>query len=78
MNLPVNLKAMPHEGDNDTNYNWYRWNSPQELEKVNGRVENRGMRGDHPNYSVVEIGLNTEMSPGDVEIDSDSCKKTTS
>ena len=28
---------------------------------------NNGMAGDCPNYSVVEIGQNTEKSPGDLK-----------
>ena len=24
--------------------------------------------GDHPNYTIIEIGLNTEKSPGDLKL----------
>ena len=28
-------------------------------------VGNRKTNGDHPDYSIVEVGMNTERSPGD-------------
>ena len=31
-----------------------------------GRFINKRTSGDHPNYSIVEIGQNTEKSPGDL------------
>ena len=31
-----------------------------------GRFINERTSGDHPNYSIVEIGQNTEKSPGDL------------
>ena len=31
-----------------------------------GRLGNNGTGGDCPNYSIVEIGQNTEKSPGDL------------
>ena len=39
---------------------------PKWLGKGAGRVENQRTRRDHPNYSIVEIGQNTEDSPGDL------------
>ena len=39
---------------------------PKCLEKGNGRVGNRRTSRDHPGYRIVEIGLNTEKSPGDL------------
>ena len=53
-------KAMEHEGGGDTNFNWCTWNDPQRLRGVG----NRRMSGDHLNYSIVEVGQNTEKSPG--------------
>ena len=41
-------------------------NNPQRLGKRAGRVGNRKMSGDHPNYSIVKIGLNTQKTPGDL------------
>ena len=29
-------------------------------------LENKRTIGDHPNYNIVEIGQNTEKSPGDL------------
>ena len=31
-----------------------------------GGLGNKRTRGDHPNYSIIEIGQNTEESPGDL------------
>ena len=31
-----------------------------------GGLGNKSISGDHPNYSIVEIGQNTEKSPGDL------------
>ena len=31
-----------------------------------GGFRNNRTNGDHPNYSIVEIGQNTEKSPGDL------------
>ena len=36
------------------------------LGKRAGRVGNRRMIQDHPNYSIIEIGKNTEKTPGDL------------
>ena len=36
------IKAVEHEGDGDTNYSWYPWNSPQKLGKETGGTEIRG------------------------------------
>ena len=39
--------------------NWYKdWRT--------GGLENNGTSGDHPNYSIIEIGQNTEKSPRDL------------
>ena len=32
-----------------------------------GGFENERTSGDHPNYSIIEIGQNTEKSPGDLK-----------
>ena len=37
------------------------------IDKKAGRVGNRRKNRDHPNYSVVEVGQNTEKSPGDLK-----------
>ena len=58
---------MEHGGDGDTNCIWCTWNSPQRLGKGVGRVGNRRSNRDHPDYSIVEIGQNTEKSPVDLK-----------
>ena len=32
----------------------------------NGRLGNKRTSGDHPNYSIIKNGQNTEKSPGDL------------
>ena len=59
-------KAMEYEGDCDTNYNWCTWNNTQRISKGAGGVRNQRMSLDHPNHSIVEVGQNTEKSPGDI------------
>ena len=49
-------KAVVHEGDSDTNYDWCDWNGPHRLGKELGRVENQGS---NRNSGIVEIGQNT-------------------
>ena len=56
---------MESESDGDTNCNCYALNGPQRFGKGIGRDRNRKTSRDHPNYSIVEIGQNTEKSPGD-------------
>ena len=58
-------KADEYECDGDTNSNWCTWNVPQTLHKETRRAGNLRMRRswDHPNYSIANIGLNTEKSP---------------
>ena len=57
---------MEHEGDGDTNYNWCSWNNSQKIGKGTGRFEDKRTSGDHPDYSIIKIGQNTEKSPGDL------------
>ena len=40
-----------------------------------GRLGNKKTSGDHPHYCNVEIGKNTEKSPGDLS-HSDCCKNS--
>ena len=55
---------MKYEGD--TNYNLCTWNCLQRVGKWIGKVENRWTSRDHPNYSIVKIGYNTDKSHGDL------------
>ena len=52
--------------EHDSNYNLCAQNDPQRLDKGVGRVGNLRTSRDHVNYSIVEIGQNTEKSPGDL------------
>ena len=57
---------MKHEDDGGTSCNWCTWNNPQRIAKGTTRVGNKRTNGDHPNYSIIMIGQNTEKSPGDL------------
>ena len=59
--LAGELKNLWNMSDTDTNNN----NSHQMTGTGTGGLENKRMRGDHPNYSIVEINQNPEKSPGD-------------
>ena len=61
-------KTMEHESDGNTNCNRCTWYSHQRINKGTGGLGNKRTSGDHPNYSIVEIGQNTEKSPGDLRI----------
>ena len=36
------------------------------IDKRTEGLENKSSSGEHPNYSIFEVGQNTEMSPGDL------------
>ena len=57
---------MEHEGDDYLNCNWCTRYSHQMISTGAGGLENKGTNGDQPNYSIVEIGQNTENSLGDL------------
>ena len=59
-------KAVKHEDNHDTNCNWSTWNGPQRLGKGTGIVGSWSSNQDHPDCNIVEIGQNTEKSPGDL------------
>ncbi len=40
--------------------------SLQRVGKGTGRLEKKSASGNHPNYSIIKIGQNTEKSPGDL------------
>ena len=58
---------MENKSDSGNNYNWCALgtvilkNLVQELEDLEMRIS-----GDHPNYSIVEIGQNSKKSPGNL------------
>ena len=51
-----------------TNYHWFSWYSHQRFCKRTRGLGNKRTNGDNPNYSIVEIGQNTEKSPGDLRL----------
>ena len=58
---------MEHESDGYTNFNWYSWyNHLRAVTRTEG-LGNKRRRGDHPNYSIIKIGQNTEESPWRLE-----------
>ena len=57
---------MEHKGDCDTNCKWSTWNNPPKLDKGTGRLGNKRISGDHPDYSIIKIDKNTERSSRDV------------
>ena len=61
-----NWKTMEDESDGDTNCNWYSWYSHQRIGTRTGGLGNKRKSGDHPNYSIIEIGQITEKSPEDL------------
>ena len=58
-------KTMERESDSDTNHNWCARYSCQRIDTETGGHGNKRTRGDHPNYSIVEIGLNTKKETWD-------------
>ena len=59
-------KTVEHESDVYTNCNWCSWCTHRRIKKGAGGLGNEGMRGDPPNYYIIEISENTEKSPGDL------------
>ena len=57
---------MEHAGDNYINCNWCFWYSNLRITKGTGGRGNKRTSGNHPNYSFIENGQNTEKSPGDL------------
>ena len=46
---------MEHESGDDTKCNWFAWYSHQRIDAGTGGLGNKRTRGDHPNYSIVDI-----------------------
>ena len=57
---------MEHESDGDTNCNWRTRCSHQMIGTRSGGLVDNRTNEDHPNYSLIKIGQNTEKSPGDL------------
>ena len=58
--------TMDHESDSETNCNWLAQYRYRKINKGTGGLGNKRTSGDHPNYSIIEIGQNTKKSPGDL------------
>ena len=57
---------MEHDSGGYTNCHWCtRYSHEMVGTKTEGHGNNRSS-GDHPNYNIVEIGQNTEKSPGNL------------
>ena len=57
------------ERESDTNCNWRARYSHNRIGMGSRGLENKKKSGDHPSYNIVEIGLNTEKSLGDLRLD---------
>ena len=57
---------MAYESDGDIDCNWYTRYSYQRIGTGTGGFGNKRMRGDHPNYSIVEICQKTKKSSGNL------------
>ena len=67
LDLATKLKNyMEHESDSDTNCYWCARHSHQRIGTGTGGLANKRMRGNHSNYSIIQIGQNTEKSLGDL------------
>ena len=50
----------------DANFNWRDIYSHRMIGIETGELGNKKTSGEHPNNSIVDIGQNTEKSPGDL------------
>ena len=63
--MQENRKNIEHKSDSDANNNWCTRYSHQRIGRETERLGNKRTSGDHPNWSIAEIGQNIEMCPGD-------------
>ena len=63
LDLAREQKTMEHESDGDTNRCWCTWYNPLRIGNGTGWLGNKRTSQDHPNYSIIKIGQNTEKSP---------------
>ena len=62
-------QIVEHEGDDDTNCNWYICNGNQRFgEKKTKRIVNQRKNRDYLDRRVFEIDINTEKSPANLKI----------
>ncbi len=58
---------MENERDSNPTCNLYTRYSHERIGIATGRLGNKRTSGDHPNYSIIENGQNTQKSPGDMK-----------
>ena len=58
--------TVEHKCDSFNNCNWCSWYSHRRIGKGTGGLGNMRTSGDYSNYSIVEIGQNTEKGRGDL------------
>ena len=51
-----------HKGDGDTYCGWSTWHNPQRIGKGTRRLGNKRTSTDHPDYSIIKTGQNTEKT----------------
>ena len=61
-----NRKNCELESDDYSNFKWCSWYSHRRVGTGIGGLGNKMTNEDHPNYCIIEIGKNTEKSPGDM------------
>ena len=64
---------MELESDGYTNCNRCSYYNHQRTGTRTGGLGNKRISGDHPNYSIIEIGQDTEKSPVDVRRLEETC-----
>ena len=65
LDLTRGLKTIEHEGGDDINCNWCTLEQSPGVWFGEWRIGNKRTGKDHPDYSIIKIGPNTEKSPGD-------------
>ena len=66
LNLARELKNVKHESDVCTNCNYCFSYGHEKIDSRTGGLGNKRTNDDHPNYSIIKIGQNTEKSSGDL------------
>ena len=64
--MQENWKTIEREGDGDNNCDWFARYVQQRIHSGIGGFGNKRTSANHLNYNIVEIGQNTEKSPGDL------------
>ena len=67
MDLIREYKNVENESEGHAICNWCFWYSYRRIVTRTGGLQNKRSSGNHPNYSIIEIGKNTEKSSGDLK-----------